>query len=833
MSKTDDYSNIIDKIKELAENGIVFLLPPGSNRGEIVKRLKGSGLEVFVYKKLYERIRNDIVDDKNIKPIEKVEDVIKNIRGDKKLEEALGQGRKVIVPESTIEFLLLIDEIRRGLVEEGKDKKEAEKFIENYVKVYSLLIEEKHVNLDEKAREAVKVNYTSVLKDFANKQNFIGKLEGISPKLVEEIEKNRKYVEEGIEAIRAFDPEYINPKDAYKSLKESAISSFVRDILSTFGSKIGGPILVDLIKYLAGFTVITLGKNYLGKIPKSILEIIIKNKKKEVIESMRELFRAVSQSKDYINDDDVFETVVDEVASKWGLSLEDFKNFINNLFNAIKGKFVTEEKLNNLKQLKDEEFRKKLDELIDKKWEEYKKEIESRLEELEKEIEETKRIVQMVAVFPAPLIFDADSWPYVKESNNAIKLMNALFPEANYVDTPLEDLLLSELNKSASNGRGLIILKGEKGIGKSTAATVALWRILKRGILIVEEEQGIEVYRPVVVQLDVVTGATPGFLSKLKQFISIAKRNGYLPIFYVDPSKVNAYGLDIYDPENFAKGLQSMVKRLKDNTVLKNSLVLIVLSNDQYILVKDELKSFPEIDADKIFGEKKLEVLSNIIEEYSNCGQNIAQPLAKQISESFQDNYVLVATLAADMLKKSGCEVEVVKKSIEEAKGHVHKFILDYIWKGVFEEDEDLARRHAPLIVATGLLGYHPLEWGKAVIKAFGYMPLDNIVEWFTQPLHGTIYEAIMKITESAAKRAININGMKDMCNGDSRDSCKLIEICAEHLIEAKIPIRGYKNLDEVANKYAEKIAENLIETNIIKIIIKKFIKQLNGEEYD
>ena len=800
MSTDDDYSKVAEQIKHLAENSIVFLLPPGSNRGEVVKRLKNSGLEILIYKKLYERIRNDIADDKNIKAVEKAEDVIENIKGDKKLEETLGLGGKVIVPESTIEFLLLINEIRRGLVEEGKDKKEAEKIIENYVKVYSLLIEEKHVNLDEKTREATKVHYTSVLKDVVNKQNFIGKPEGISSKLVEKIKKNRKYVEEGVEAIRVFDPEYINPKDAYKSLKESAISSFVRDILSTFGSEIGGPILVDLIEYLTGFTVITLGKKYLRKIPKSVLEIIIKGKKKEVIESMRELFRAVSQSKDHINDDD-FETVVDEVASKWGLSLEDFRNFINNLFNAIKGKFVTEE------------------------------ELEKRLEELEKEIEETKRIVQMVAVFPAPLIFDADSWSYVKGSNNATKLMKALFPEVNYAKTPLEDELLSELSKAIRDGKGLIVLKGEKGIGKSTAAMVVLWSILKQNVLVVEEEQGMNVYRPVIVEF----GIFKVDLHQLKRFIDVAKSNGFLPIFYVDPSKIGAYDQNIYYIENFTKGLQSIIEVLKANTVLENAIVLIVLSNDQYKLVENQLKDIPliELVADELLKEKKVKVdiLSEIIKNNSSCEGDTTQSLADLISERFLDNYILVAILVADMLKKSGCKVEDVKKSIENAKGQVHKFILDYIWKGILGGDVDIARRHVPLITAIGFFGHHPPIWGEAVIRAFGAIPEDEIVNWLTQPLHGTVLETIRMIAVSAAKKAFNINNVEDICNEDSRPSCKLIKICEEHLTDIGIQRRKYNSVDEVASRYMEIVLERLIESGVLDNVIREFMGQLGGEE--
>jgi len=828
MSTTDDdYSKVAEEIEQLAKDGIVFLIPPGSRRGEVVKKLKGLGIEILVYDELYNKICNGSCDDKNIKPVGKdlsVEnkDLVEYIKNGGKLKDAL--ERKVIVHESTAEFLLLIDQIRRKLAEEitgeGKDRKKAEKgaekIIEDRVKIYSLLNEEKLENLDEEVRKAVEVDYTSVLEGFAEKPNFIGEPKGISPKLVEKAKENPERIKNGVEAIRALDPDYIGLKDIFNNLKESAINSLVEGILSTLASVIGGNILVNLVGGVLGFTVKTLGEKFLEKIPKSILEIIIKKKKKEVIESMRELIRAVLQSKDYINDKD-FEAVVDEIACKWGLSLEGFRNFISNISNAIAGKFVTEEELN-------------------KKWEEYKKELKKRLEELEREIDEIKDEVQMVSVVSVPLVFDADTWSYVKDSNEAFKLMNTLFPEADYVNTPLENKLFSELNKTARNGGGLIVLRGKKGIGKSTAATVALWRILKQNILTVEEKQEMKVYRPVIVEFGIPTRTFEIDLHQLKRFIDVAKNKGFLPIFYVDPSKIGAYDQNTYYIGNFATGLQSIIEVLKANTVLRNAIILIVLSNDQYKLVENQLKDVPSIeliDADGILEEKKvkIEILSNIIENNSSCGADIAQSLADLISERFLDNYTLVAVLVTDMLKKSKCKVEDVKKSIEDAKGQVHKFILDYIWRGVLGGDEDLVRRHVPLIIATGLFGRHTSFWGKVIIEAFGYNPNKSVVTWFTQPLHGTIYETIEKITKSTVKRAFDMNNLEDICDDTSKESCELIELCAEHLKRLGIPRAKYKDVNDVARKYMEIIIEKLMKPKLKNYIISEFMSRFGGEE--
>jgi len=831
MSTTDDYSEITEEIKQLAENGIVFLIPPGSHRGELVKNLKGSGLEILVYEQLYNRICNGSCDYMNIRLVNKdflVEgkDLVEYIKNGRKLKDAL--ERKVIVPESTAEFLLLIDQIRKKFVEEitgeGNDREEAEKkakeIIDGHIKVFFLpkLYEEKYNDLKKDVRQFVGVDYTSILKDL------IDRPKGISPKLVEAAKENQEYVKKGVEAIRALYPEKLGLGDVLKDIKEFFPIALTKAALSASISVLIGPSLTNAILSLANILMLKISKQtsetsiteFLKELASSPWEIIKKKKDRDrILDSIPKLINAAINAEEHIKDE-IFEAVVDEVACKWGLSVEEFKKFIDNFYKLTNGKLITEDEL--------------------------KKEIE----ELKKEFDKS---IKVLSVSPDSTFFDVDSWQDVKESGKGLMLKESLLTNAVYVDTPLEEELSSKLNETAKNGGGLIILKGKKGVGKSTAASVALWKILKQNKLIVEGKQGI--YRPVIVKIYISTMTEEGFLDKLKDFINIARQNEFLPIFYIDPSKASAYEQGVYNPENFTNGFKDAINKiLKNDIVLKNAIFLDVLSNDQYKLVvkdgldelvKEETKSFSLVDADEILEEKdkkvQLKLISDIIEDNSDCkqklSQDVVQKLADLISENFDDNYILIAALVADRLKKSGCKVEEVESSIENAKHQVHKFILDYIWKGVLGGDEDFSRRHAPLIIATGLIGYHPLDWGKALIKAFGYMPRDDIVKWFTLPLHDTIYEVIREIAESAAKRAFNIHSMKDICDEDSGEPCKFVEMSAEHLIEADIPIKKYKNLNEIADKYAEKVAEKLKETRVIRILIKNFMKQFDAEEKD
>jgi len=879
MHNAHDYVAIVDsvvvKIRELLNDRIVLLVPPGSLRGEVVAKLVGLGFEVLVYEDLYRRICRESCKSDRVKPISgdlRVEDVdlVDYIRGSGKLSEALRRGGRAIVVKSTAEALLVVEQIRRELVEElkrgGVKEKSAEKKVSEVIREHvevvfpPKLYAEALKDLDEEVRRVAEVDYSGVLDKLVEKPR------GVSPKLVEATKrKGLSYVQSGVKAIRALGPEKTGLRDFTAGVAEVFAKALTPALIQMVGGVASAALTLSMLNppslkslesarnVLKDFVHRFVPRQLLGEIGEKLLEelvgrifesVVKKGERSRALDSIPRLIVAAVESKKYLEDED-FEAVIDEVACRWGLSVEAFKNFVNNLYKLTTGSIVTEEEIDKLRHLEEEEFRRRLEEAVYEWWKKYREELEKRLERLEEEIrrirEELREKLRIVSVSPGSTFFDADDWRYVKERDGAIKLEISIVPGAEYIHTPVEDELLSKLLEASRSGGGLIILRGEKGVGKSIAAAVALWRILKQGVLIVEDRQRMKTYRPVIVRLSVISKE---LLDDLRLFISNAKDNrGFFPVFYLDPSKAGAYTREIYNPEGFAQSLRSTVEALRE--VSGDAVVLMVLSNDQYRYVKDLLKevSTIEIDADRVVEERKVEFLSDIIEKYSGCLDEVPLALAEIIAREFRDNYVLVAVLTANILKVGKCKAEDIKKVIWDAKGQVHKFILDYIWKGLLEEDEDVARDHAPLIVARGLLGLYPRKWGEVIVRAFGGKPKSNIVKWFTQPLHGTILEAIKKIAKSAAKRAFNITRVKDICSKDSWTSCTLIEICAEHLKEVLPEIRDtekrYINIEVVANRYIEKVAEALLQqqvrgdrkVRVIDDIISKFVDGLDGKK--
>jgi len=302
---------------------------------------------------------------------------------------------------------------------------------------------------------------------------------------------------------------------------------------------------------------------------------------------------------------------------------------------------------------------------------------------------------------------------------------------------------------------------GEKGIGKSTAAKVALAKILRGIVLVCNDEKcnGYKAYRPVVVEL----GLQSIDKNKLKNFIGEALEGGYLPLFYLDPSKTGHYPErveELYIPEKFGLYLGEALHSLMEAT---GAVSLVVLSRDQYKLVKNMLKkkkvkSVTVVDADKVLKDAKLDFVKGVIEKYSGCSGEASSQLAQSIVQEFSDNYAVVAVLAADWLAKGECRVEEVVNAIRQSEKKVEDFVLSYMWFGLlgdsWAERSQNAAKLAPLILATGLLGPFPRKLAEVLLRAFNVHGYENhpAALWLTQDLHGTVLKVLREFAKEAVK---------------------------------------------------------------------------------
>jgi len=456
-------------------------------------------------------------------------------------------------------------------------------------------------------------------------------------------------------------------------------------------------------------------------------------------------------------------------------------------------------------------------------------EIRRGVKELEESLKEVERQLRAISISPDATYFYAGDWLAGREEGGRLKLCNVFMGDCGrgvyveYVPNPLEEAVVEEVRRRATEGGGLVVVRGAKGIGKSTAVQVALYRVLQLPLKV-----GDRYYKPVIVAVREYDR------DKAERFIHAARGLGLYPIFYLDPSNPRAYPKEPtgpYQPEMSIGELRSVLDKLRDVT---GAVAVVVLSNDQYQAVNDLVDNAVVIDADQLLASEKEKYVEALVENYSGCTGEVVKEVATAVV-SFDDNYAVAAVLAADWLKGGGCRGEEVEKAIERANGDVHRFALHYLWYGLFNDDEAVARRYAPLLLAVGFFGPHPPKLAKAVVRAFGGEPEDAVVRWFSQPLHGALYEAIRKVAHGAVHRRFSV-GSDELCQGGGEGPCRLVEICAEALVG--VPRRRYSDVVEVAREYATLVAKALeaprpAGVRQIDFIINDFLRAFDGVAED
>jgi len=461
-------------------------------------------------------------------------------------------------------------------------------------------------------------------------------------------------------------------------------------------------------------------------------------------------------------------------------------------------------------------------------------EIRRRVEELAKSLEEVDRQLRAISISPDATYFYAGDWLAGREEDGKLKLCNVFMGDCGrgiyveYVPNKLEETVVNEVKKKAVEGGGLIVVRGAKGIGKSTAVLVALYRVLQLPLKVDDRY-----YKPVVVAVREYDK------DEAEKFIHTARGLGLYPVFYLDPSKPRAYPkkpTGLYQPEMSIEEVRSALERLRDVT---GGVAVVVLSNDQHQAVNDLVSGAKVIDADQLLAprkEEKADFVKDLVEKYSGCRGEAVKNLADAIASQFDDGYAVAAVLAADWLKKGGCYGEEVERAVERAKGDVHRFVLHYLWYGLFRGDNVTAERYAPLLLAVGFYGPHPPKLAEAIVRAFGKEPEDAVVRWFSQPLYGTLYEAIRKVAFGAVYRRFKV-GNDELCQGSKEGPCRLVEICSNKALVKDLR-RRYSGIEEVAEEYTRFVAKALeapgpTGVRQIDFLIDDFLQAFNGVAED
>jgi len=262
---------------------------------------------------------------------------------------------------------------------------------------------------------------------------------------------------------------------------------------------------------------------------------------------------------------------------------------------------------------------------------------------------------------------------------------------------------------------------------------------------------------------------------------------------------------------------------------------VVVLSNDQYQLVKDLVDDIQPIDADQLLApgkEERRKYVHALVKSYSNCHNEVVKKVANAVASQFDDGYAVAAVLAADWLGKNRCSSGEVERAVERARRDVRRFALDYIWHIVLGKDENVARWAAPLILATGFYGPHPSKLGEAVAMAmspvveeiFGRGSVkreDSVLKWLTQSLHGTLHETIRKVAHGAVYRRFGVES-DELCQGSVEGPCYLVEICTKIL--ERMPCENCNTASDIEEEYAKWVAKRSVNS-----LIQDFRQIYNG----
>jgi hypothetical protein len=233
--------------------------------------------------------------------------------------------------------------------------------------------------------------------------------------------------------------------------------------------------------------------------------------------------------------------------------------------------------------------------------------------------------------------------------------------------------------------RGIVVLNGPRGVGKSTLVASVIWNLFEKGDigLVVKVESLSD--RD---QLSLFKTFIEKYHEKYEEFLSS------LLVLY-DPSSTTFYETTkgdvnvspINDTVNNLFDIISCDKKVK---------LLIVLPTDIYNAMGKDIRE--KLDRYRLdVSLNQVEFLKEVIKAYScnespnNCCNKLSDDdfnqLAEEIAE-YEEGYTLIARLVGMELAKSGCNVDDIKRMIEKSEHNASIFIVSYI-KSFFDVVDD------------------------------------------------------------------------------------------------------------------------------------------------
>jgi len=371
----------VEKVKKaLGGGGVVILVPPGSARGEVTKRLVHEGIvgedDVVLYEDLHRRVGVG-------RPLRRVgtqlyvgeEPLLHYLKHGVVLGPALRQRKVVIVPRDTAEALLIYETLLKEL------RKEKTYSVENVEKlVKTRFLPALYQEGDKEVAELAEVDYGDVLKVVVENAS------GISPSLARLAKEAKaggslEELRQRMELLRS-----LYTGSAVPSLlaiaKEAAASAAKSTGLSWASSVATGAVLSHVLTALASLNPLeTLASQFFGEFIEGVLDRVLsrlKKRKDEALATVIEVIKRAAVAKPLVEEAvrgegvageaATLEALVDWAAVSWGLTMQEFATVVHNLATLLEDKVSTHRDV--------EELKKKLE----AKW----AELEKRVEKLEK-----------------------------------------------------------------------------------------------------------------------------------------------------------------------------------------------------------------------------------------------------------------------------------------------------------------------------------------------------------------------------------------------------------------------------------------------------------------
>jgi hypothetical protein len=637
--------------------GVFLLAPPGSSRGYILEGLLREGAVdgAYAYPRLAEELRARGL-------------AVGDLPSAEELER--GADRRIVVAvESSLQAVELKEKLgkRAELIYLPKYFKKAAK------------------DVDEELLQVAEVEHR-------------GLGEGISPKLLRPGEAEE--LKKGKDALLALSPGAVGLKDAAKEALGRFPFKAVSALLVSAVLKAVDPGAAPLAALVG--TAVGVGRKQLEDLAARLLELFARGRepRDKVAAGFAKLVRRALEAEPYI-DDDRYEAVVDQVALEWGMDVKTFKTLVKNLAALARDELVTKEELSrelaqHVKRGELEKIEETIRHLVESKMAEIEKRLEEvrrRLDDVEKDLERKGLPIRVLLVdeVEAGQLYDNFQ---VKGGTPAVSVAEGVF---RLVETGRFKEAVKEVLRRL-DAYGVVVLRGPKGVGKSTLAAYAAWLALRGGVVSYAARiQKMERSQRVLLRnvLDAVKGG---------RLVAVFDPS---PLeFYIEPG---AYAGTTQEAAAAASAtLEELLKFAEENR--GRGLVLAVIPDDLYDALDGEVKERAEryvITLDL----RDAEFLTEIIYEYSGCRETPREKLrilAEKIAQ-FNGGYTLVAKYAGLWLRDNGCKVESVERTVEEAKKAPKLFFAHYIWHVLLRGSGDLAMKAAVPLLLHAYFGPVPV----------------------------------------------------------------------------------------------------------------------------